>query len=459
MSLTKELRANMERFVRDADTFVGSSLLTTSEVTLIKDAVRVHLDQEGESSSLKATSAFAKANASLLKNVVSQPVLPLYLLTSVLDNSKEKDCVIAFYGNLGGKSSLPEHLAESLLRHVESSHDGHVASSSLILLSRLLRLAPSNLSDSCSAIYTSLLAFITDALSNRAKSKGTSKSRLFRESLRACTILLRNKFLRPHFVSHPLSCRILVELLSSKQGDTPELQQVLYDATFCIWAVSYDEVSLPALARANAVKHIIRASLTAKDKVVRVGLAVLRNLLGKHIGDDVNFNERMIDNDALSVLTEIAMRQWSNVDRDREDAMDDLKTLTVELQKNVRLLSSFDRYKIELQSGTLRRGFIHSERFWSENARKFEYKNFQLIKELVALLDSPQADGDTIAVACYDLGEFARFYESGRTVIVHAGGKEKLMKLVEHTNDEVKREALQASAKLLISNWEYVSSG
>ena len=138
--------------------------------------------------------------------------------------------------------------------------------------------------------------------------------------------------------------------------------------------------------------------------------------------------------------------------------MEDLKILTVELQKNVRVLSSFDRYKIELQTGKLKRGFIHSERFWSENARKFEYKNFQLIRELIALLDDPTSDAATIAVACYDLGEFARFYESGRSVIVHHKGKIKLMQLVEHDDDEVKKEALQASAKLLISNWEYVSA-
>jgi len=131
--------------------------------------------------------------------------------------------------------------------------------------------------------------------------------------------------------------------------------------------------------------------------------------------------------------------------------------LTGELQKNIRLLSSFDRYKVEVQSGKLKRGHMHSEQFWNENCTKFEYKGFALIKALIALLSSNSADPTTLAMACYDLGEFARFYEAGKAVIKANHGKERMMALVEHDDDEVKKEALQASAKLLISNWEYVT--
>ena len=72
--------------------------------------------------------------------------------------------------------------------------------------------------------------------------------------------------------------------------------------------------------------------------------------------------------------------------------------------------------QVELQSGVLKRGYIHSEKFWSENARKFEFKNFQLIKELIGLLDT-SIDNTTVAVACYDLGEFARYYEAGKVLL------------------------------------------
>jgi len=203
------------------------------------------------------------------------------------------------------------------------------------------------------------------------------------------------------------------------------------------------------------VRDLVKISLTAKDKVVRVGLSCLRNLLGNTY-NTISFNEQMIDSDILNVLTEIAVRQWSNPARDQEDAEEDLKVLTVELQKNIRLLSSFDRYKVELQTGTLKKGYIHSEKFWSENCTKFEFKSFKLIKELIGLLVSSN-DATTLAMACYDLGEFARFYQGGKMVIKNNKGKERMMQLVGHQDDEVKKEALQASAKLLISNWEYVT--
>jgi len=190
--------------------------------------------------------------------------------------------------------------------------------------------------------------------------------------------------------------------------------------------------------------------------------------------DSTDFNERMIDAGVLPLLAEISVRQWSNAKRDAEEANKDLKSLTNELQRHVRLLSSFERYALELRSGKLKRGFLHSEQFWSENARRFEHDNFGLIKDLVALLGGEAssggddgaakldglalADPTTIAVACYDLGEFARFYDSGKTVLGRLSGKSKLLRLVDHPNEEVQREALQASAKLLIDNWEHVGA-
>jgi len=418
------------QFLRDQSRFVSAGLLKKEEANLLARGC--------ESNRPLYTKEYANAVGNAVSNLVSKPEIGLTLMNELLLNYDNRDKIYDFVSG-----------TKSLIRHLDSE-ELFVRDLAVVVCARAFSTTSSSLKGDDSSQFLEYLTYIADLLSRKTESRRTA--------LRACTVILGNKYLRSRFISHPRTCRLLVGLLSSRQGDIGELQQVLYDATFCLWAISYDPASYPIFADTEAVSLLVRVSLTAKDKVVRVGLSTLRNLLGKTSPSGKNFNEQMIDSDVLTVLAEIAVRQWSNADRDREDAMEDLKILTVELQKNVRVLSSFDRYKIELQTGHLKRGFIHSERFWSENARKFEYKNFQLIRELIALLDDPTSDAATIAVACYDLGEFARFYESGRSVIVHHKGKSKLMQLVEHKDDEVKKEALQASAKLLISNWEYVSA-
>lgn len=50
--------------------------------------------------------------------------------------------------------------------------------------------------------------------------------------------------------------------------------------------------------------------------------------------------------------------------------------------------------------------------------------NLAVIKSIVGCLDSKY--DQTVAVACYDLGEFARFYPHGKTLLNTLDVKEKL---------------------------------
>jgi len=48
------------------------------------------------------------------------------------------------------------------------------------------------------------------------------------------------------------------------------------------------------------------------------------------------------------------------------------------------------------------------------------------------------------AIACYDLGEFARFFPNGKTILDHQNVKTKMTKLMQskHTSAEVKKQAI-----------------
>jgi hypothetical protein len=67
--------------------------------------------------------------------------------------------------------------------------------------------------------------------------------------------------------------------------------------------------------------------------------------------------------------------------------------------------------------GSLKWGAVHTEKFWQENAYLFQDKdNMDLINILVRMLDENKED-KVKAIVCYDLGEFARFFAFGRTLL------------------------------------------
>ncbi|CAM9991423.1 unnamed protein product, partial [Hapterophycus canaliculatus] len=54
------------------------------------------------------------------------------------------------------------------------------------------------------------------------------------------------------------------------------------------------------------------------------------------------------------------------------------------LQRNSRDLSTFERYSQEVMSGQLKWGPVHTEKFWREQARKFEADEFFILKQVSA---------------------------------------------------------------------------
>lgn len=78
-----------------------------------------------------------------------------------------------------------------------------------------------------------------------------------------------------------------------------------------------------------------------------------------------------------------------------------------------------------------------------------------------------------LSVACYDIGEFVRFHPRGKAyvlivslkvfltlfcrIITQIGLKLDIMKLMTHENPEVKKQALFAIQKTMVTNWEYLA--
>jgi len=78
------------------------------------------------------------------------------------------------------------------------------------------------------------------------------------------------------------------------------------------------------------------------------------------------------------------------------------------------------------------------------------------LRTLVAAAGDADADARTLAVACHDLGEFATHYPAGRFLVHDLKGKECAMRLLAHANDEVRKQALLCTQKLLVAKWQFL---
>jgi V-type H+-transporting ATPase subunit H len=85
---------------------------------------------------------------------------------------------------------------------------------------------------------------------------------------------------------------------------------------------------------------------------------------------------QMVQSKALKTLELMDAKKY-----DDPDLQDDIDFLSEKLHASVQDLSSFDEYCTELKSGRLQWSPVHkSEKFWRENAARFNERNYELIK-------------------------------------------------------------------------------
>jgi V-type H+-transporting ATPase subunit H len=226
--------------------------------------------------------------------------------------------------------------------------------------------------------------------------------------------------------------------------------QTLYQAIYCLWLVAYNEQISEKINKLSVIPVLVNIARTStKEKILRISFATLRNLLDKSTN-----NEQMIEGGALKLVLSLLNKNWGD-----PDIVEDLEALKDSLQKNMVVLSSLDVYKKELLSGKLQWSPVHrSEKFWRENAPRFEENAKQLLMALKEVFKVPGQDAISLAVACFDIGEFVRFHPRGKKIIQDLDVKTDILGLMSHGDPDVQKHALLAIQKLMVTNWEYLSS-
>ncbi|CAG0879126.1 unnamed protein product [Cyprideis torosa] len=230
--------------------------------------------------------------------------------------------------------------------------------------------------------------------------------------------------------------------------------QIQYQLAFCIWVLTFNPALAEKMNRFNVVP--ILADIlgeSVKDKVVRIILAVFRNLIEKP-EDPAICREHCIALIQVKVLKHLSLLQQKEIED--EELKTDVEFLTEKLTTSVQDLSSFDEYASEIKSGRLEWSPVHrSERFWRENAHRLNDKNYELLKILIHLLETSK-DPLILSIANHDIGDYVRHYARGKHVIEQLGGKHLVMQHLAHSDPNVRYEALLAVQKLMVHNWEYL---
>eukprot|EP00468_Gymnochlora_sp_CCMP2014_P006612 CAMPEP_0167756892 /NCGR_PEP_ID=MMETSP0110_2-20121227/9630_1 /TAXON_ID=629695 /ORGANISM="Gymnochlora sp., Strain CCMP2014" /LENGTH=485 /DNA_ID=CAMNT_0007643037 /DNA_START=59 /DNA_END=1513 /DNA_ORIENTATION=- len=237
--------------------------------------------------------------------------------------------------------------------------------------------------------------------------------------------------------------RILADLIEPGKNK----EQVMYLAGFCIWMISFNKKMLRMINQSDSEEKapgLIRNMVAAvrqvqREKVIRICFAAFRNMLQTD-----ELKGRMVGLGLLDVIKTL------NQTEDKE-LKANISKVGLELKKFLSHLSTFEKYTTEVMSGQLKRSAVHNEDFWRKNNAMFEHSSYKHIRKLVELLDKKHLE--TLEMACYDLGEFARFHPDGRTIISRLGGKSKVMRLMTHRNEAVAKQALLCIQKLMVENW------
>ena len=220
----------------------------------------------------------------------------------------------------------------------------------------------------------------------------------------------------------------------------------IYESLFCLWNISNNKKYLHIFEDPNEkyIEKIVQAIRTNKiDKVARIGLMTIKNLL-----DNQTCVENLFNIKFMRTIDILLTNKWNDV-----IIKELLHFIYDYLEKNYKIMNSFDKYVKELESGILKQGSLHSTAFWEENYKEFETNRFDYIRRLVTIVDSQNnenADIEMKCIACFDLGEFARLYPGGASILEHFGAKSSLLKLIQHKNLELKNRALVCLQKIMM---------
>lgn len=271
----------------------------------------------------------------------------------------------------------------------------------------------------------------------------TSQTKSIPCAVHALASLLRERGSRILFHRQGGASLLAPPLRQATLGQTSDIQLV-YETTLCVWLLSYLPEAQKSIQDCGMVRLLVGiVQLNIKEKVTRVALFALRNLLSS---EKVDVTSEVVDAKLPRLVQIRSLQSWED-----EDIVATLEWLNEKIRTGIETLTNYDKYKQEVMSGRLDWGPMHTEeQFWKQNIEKFDEKDFAILRVLLRLLEVSR-EVKTLAVGCHDLGQFVMYHPHGRFIVSDLRGKEIVMELMRHSDPEVQKNALLCVQKIMLS--------
>jgi V-type H+-transporting ATPase subunit H len=256
--------------------------------------------------------------------------------------------------------------------------------------------------------------------------------------------LLRVRGLRLPFYNTSRGMSTLVDALKRNQNN-PQMQ---YQIILCLWLLSYEtEIAETMDHKYGILETLIKITRKAvKEKVIRVCVATFRNLAEKALKFNIS---AMLVYRLLPLCEQLAGRKFQD-----EDILEDVQALCEILRVEFQNISSYEAYVTELENHRLDWTPVHlSEKFWEENAHRFNDNNYALLKALASQL-TPTANHTVLAVVVHDIGQYIKYCPLGKHVLTEIGAKHRIIELMEHEDPDVRYHALSAVQRMMVHAWD-----
>ncbi|KAF9098852.1 H(+)-transporting V1 sector ATPase subunit H [Mortierella sp. GBA35] len=250
---------------------------------------------------------------------------------------------------------------------------------------------------------------------------------------------LRQRDVRLVYWNTPQAIDALVRILKM-ENPGPQMQ---YQVIYCFWILTFNtEIAQELNRKYDVIPQLVEIARSAiKEKVIRVIIATLRNLVEK--APEANL-AAMAAMKLLQFSENLSSRKWSD-----SEILEDVNFLKAELQENFHTLTTFEVYKAELLSSRLTWSPPHlSDQFWTKNWRELKKENYALLRVLARLL-STSNDAIVLSVAASDIGQYVKRDPSSKKFLQEIGVKQRIMELMAHPDQEVRYNSVNTSWSLI----------
>ncbi|KAG1049647.1 hypothetical protein G6F43_008036 [Rhizopus delemar] len=407
-----------------------ASLMTEEHVELIKS-----IDKKSASEIQAAMNEKGETYASLilyLLQTLSRPDTIQYICLMTDNILTANEANAAYFHSVSTESDLP---FRPFLKALEGEDEFmSLEASKLLTLLACSAPEPSSIVD-----LSTLYQWITEKLTSH-------QNEVVELVIQELESLLRISNYRLPIWNTQNTIKELVHHLSiNKTSSTPQIQ---YQIIFCLWLLTFEkDIAAQINEKYDIIPLLVEIAKSAvKEKVIRVSIATLRNLVEKAPAQNL---AAMLVSKLLPFTENLSARKWSD-----SDILEDIDFVKERLQEDFQSLTTFEQYASEIETGKLEWSPPHkSDVFWKENAHKLEEHNYQLLRSLARLLSTSNSTL-VLSVGASDVGYYIKFAsKGGKKILEEIGAKRRIMELMTHEDQEVRYQALLAVQKYMHQTW------